>query len=1241
MIKSKKYKLAALVGCGLFSLSANAEVTFSHVPVIGYAKLPPNVLLMLSVEFPTAKGAHQSYNYNFTSSDISNITRNVYLGYFDSNLCYTYVHESGNLTTENGYFRPTSKANSQYMCSGTQNEWSGNLLNAMTMSAIDVFRLSLSGGNRAKGYGTSAADYSAGDTETETYLRRTNIYGSNNEFLNNKKINGTAAQIRRVTPFSVPELTFNNGTPAGMHKFGVKVTGTGVNQGYNVVVQSCIANANLREAHCIKYSNGHYKPGGLLQEYSKQMRFGVFGYLNNHTVNDGGVMRARLKLLAQETRVPSKRTSTQYTLGKEIDENTGQFIINPDTQDATNSSVSNSGVINYLNKFGDASGFKTYDPIGRLYYSGLRYLKGLPNPTVYTQYDTVATRDNFPVIKDWDDPLKRDADQGCTRSNVMIIIGDTNAHDASGINRVYSYSASGFTDDNTNYSQLAAQVLTKEGAGGNEESNGIPIVGQAYAAHTRDLRLDLPGMQTAKTIGIDVVEYGNYKSTKNAYYLASKYGGFDKNSDTQLWPEHRSDWTDDSAGNTTIPQFPQGTPRNFAVARDASAMDAALKSAFNTANKSPITQASVSTPVSSDAQIPPNKPNERIYSEYYSRNWYGDVVVADNKKILWRVSNALNSQLSPANAWASRKVFYNDASNLPKLITDSDTALQSALAGKDNKGMDRIRYILGNRALEGGLRDRNKPFRIRAANSILGTIIHSPIAYLPNPEKEIKTLSGCNYANPTAAVARKYSMAFAANDGMLHIINSQQKKEIMSFIPRTAFLPSASDNTVSKLVRYTQKDYEHEFINDGIPVTREMCFPNDSNKIKSILVGTAGRGGRSVYAIDGTDLSSPSSANILWEFTDQNDSDLGVIISAPVLAYDATKRPIAIVSGGYNAATLKSNIFVFRLDQSSGWSLNNNYYKIEISGSSSGLGAIEVVDTDGNGIPEKIYVGDMEGRLWKIDTTDTDIKNWKNAYTGPMYTALDVNNAPQPITAAPTFAHVNGKNYIYFGTGVLFNANDTKRTGMSVYGLIDNAAPIASSALLVKQTANVGGTAGGTSGGDADKMNSVGVIKNEDGLSTGAAIYHTTQNQISNTDEGWRFDLPDNFMVINKSIYYSKNNGLFVPIFKPTETSETVSVDSSCSITGKSGFLSLLAANGAMSNTALIDTDGNNKVNANDIPGGMVLINSQNSGLSLMQTENGPMIVLPEPGPNGSPTIGIVVGGGAKTVRRLSWRIIS
>jgi type IV pilus assembly protein PilY1 len=61
-----------------------------------------------------------------------------------------------------------------YTCDGTA--WSGNLLNWATMTAIDIFRATLTGGNRALGTGgwstssgnttaaTLVSDYSAGDS---------------------------------------------------------------------------------------------------------------------------------------------------------------------------------------------------------------------------------------------------------------------------------------------------------------------------------------------------------------------------------------------------------------------------------------------------------------------------------------------------------------------------------------------------------------------------------------------------------------------------------------------------------------------------------------------------------------------------------------------------------------------------------------------------------------------------------------------------------------------------------------------------------------------------------------------------------------------------------------------------------------------------------------------------------------------------------------------------------------------
>ncbi len=1234
--KCFKIKASVVLLGSLFSFSASAAMTFSNYPLVGHAKLPPNVLLMLSVEFPTAKGVYQSYN--FSTNDIKNTT---YRGYFDPDLCYTYKLGS-NLTAkgENGTFEPTSRA-TNHMCSGNNPEFSGNLLNAMTMTTIDIFRMTMSGGNRAKGAGIATADYTNGDTTTETYIRRAMVQpGKNqNEFLLNQKLIATANETRKMTPYAQKNLGFHNGPKGNYgHSFSMVVTpetdnnipllASGRRQVFNVNVRVCVNDASLREAHCVPYPNGYYKPEGLLQQYSKQMRFGVFGYLNNPTNHDGGVMRARLKLLAEDVSIPSRNSSNQYALGHEIDPNTGQFEINPDSRDATDSLVNNSGVINYLNKFGDASGYKTYDPVARLYYSGLRYLKGLPNPTAYTQYANATTRDNFPVITDWDDPLKRDADQGCTRDNVLLIIGDTNAHDQTGNNRVPSYSGSPFTDDATPYKTLTEQIANREGFGAHE-GHALPMVGQAYAAFTRDLRPDLPKTQsakkhTARTIGIDVVEYGDYKANGNAYYLASKYGGFDDiNGDGWPGPD-RSEWTDDAIGSSSIPQYPQGTPRNFSVGRDASGLDAALKSAFNSASKTPLAQAHVSTPVESGGIKDPNKPTLKIFTQYFADYWTGDIVGKSGSDT-WYLSQTLNAQLA-GNGWQTRKVFVRDGNTTKAFNSSSYPNLGAGIKNvlnADGNGLDRVNYILGDRSKEGASRDTNKPFRVRGGGSggspLLGTVINSPVAYLPGVTNEATILAGCQYANPASA-NRERSYAFAANDGMLHIIKSGNRTEQMAFLASSIFEPSVSDNTRTKAVQYSKKDYEHEYINDGVPVTKEMCFPDSGNNtIKSILVGTAGRGGHSVYAIDGTDLGNPSASNILWEFTNKNDVDLGLTVNTPILAYDHAKRPIAIISSGYNTPGNKTHIFVLRLDKTtSGWSKGTDYYKIEVGKHSVGLGDIEMVDTDKDGQPEILYAGDTEGRLWKIDTTNTDISQWGNKLGEALFTAKASDGSAQSIVAKPTYAKDGEENYIFFGTGRFFSAADTKLTKQSVYGIIDKNTPVSSSATLTVQK--------------PVDMNTIG------STTSGGLLYNTTNNPLNSTF-GWRFDLPDRFMVVDKVTYYK--GSVFVPVFLPTEVTDVISANSSCVMGGKSGFLALTAKNGGMSNAALFDTNGDNLVDGNDTPAGLILFDSPSPAWSLLETENGLEFMTTD----GSEIKGVVIDPLTKKelniVKKLSWRIVS
>lgn len=114
----------------------------------------PTLTLALSVEFPTVGAAYRD-NYNQT---------NNYVGYFDSNSCYTY-------NKANDYFERYGNA-SDRGCAGAG--FSGNFMNWANSSAIDILRLGLTGGDRIT------------DTTSLTILQRAvipkNFYNSGSYF---------------------------------------------------------------------------------------------------------------------------------------------------------------------------------------------------------------------------------------------------------------------------------------------------------------------------------------------------------------------------------------------------------------------------------------------------------------------------------------------------------------------------------------------------------------------------------------------------------------------------------------------------------------------------------------------------------------------------------------------------------------------------------------------------------------------------------------------------------------------------------------------------------------------------------------------------------------------------------------------------------------------------------------------------------------------------------------------------
>ena len=159
------------------------------------------------------------------------------------------------------------------------------------------------------------------------------------------------------------------------------------------------------EDNCVRYPRdpslprSGFKPEGLIQEFSEQLRFSVFGYLNDsNMLRDGAALRARQKYVGPR-RFDAVNNWTSNP-NQEWDPNTGVLFPNPDPADASATRASNahhptitrSGIINYINQFGQMTNrnHKSFDPVSEMYYAALRYIRGLANVPEYTDRKSVV-----------------------------------------------------------------------------------------------------------------------------------------------------------------------------------------------------------------------------------------------------------------------------------------------------------------------------------------------------------------------------------------------------------------------------------------------------------------------------------------------------------------------------------------------------------------------------------------------------------------------------------------------------------------------------------------------------------------------------------------------------------------------------------------------------------------------------------------------------------------------------------
>ena len=236
------------------------------------------------------------------------------------------------------------------------------------------------------------------------------------------------------------------------------------------------------------------------------------------------------------------------------------------------------------------------------------------------------------------------------------------------------------------------------------------------------------------------------------------------------------------------------------------------------------------------------------------------------------------------------------------------------------------------------------------------------------------------------------------NDGALHMINGYDGKEDWRFLPNEFLLQQRT--------LFTNPESTHPYGMDVTPTI--LAVDNNSNgKIETAngdyvhIYAATRRGGKSIYALDVTaDISNTTDKVVpkfMWKIeggVTSGYSRLNYTWSQPrlttIYTYDGTNvvpKKVLVFGGGYDNAQDTAGTFspadnggldfkgnaIFLADPTDGSKV------LSISGAGTGAdieipamhysipSRITIADSNGDGIGDRLYVGDTGGQVWRVD----------------------------------------------------------------------------------------------------------------------------------------------------------------------------------------------------------------------------------------------------------------------------------
>jgi type IV pilus assembly protein PilY1 len=465
--------------------------------------------------------------------------------------------------------------------------------------------------------------------------------------------------------------------------------------------------------------------------------------------------------------------------------------------------------------------------------------------------------------------------------------------------------------------------------------------------------------------------------------------------------------------------------------------------------------------------------------------------------------------------------------------------LKGSLPLSDAQAQRLVAFVRGDRSVEGtfGIRTRNPV-------NILGPIVNSSPWIQDRPVARFRTSQHPGYAAFAAANASRARLLWVgAGDGMFHAFNATSGSPVMSYVPET-LAPRLSGLTSQATVA--------AFV-DGNPFTADVdvAAPLSTPDWRTYAFGTLGRGGRGVFALDATNAAALSAAGtstnaasiFRWQFTADDDSDLGHVLSdisispatgqaAPIVKLQ-DGRFAMVFGNGTGSTNGRAALFILPVQGPNSGDWTGRYHKVVLdSGTGNGLSTPALLDTNNDGMVDTAYAGDAKGNLWKVDLSAATPSSWGSAYNAasvptPLYIAQSpTTGTPRlPITGAPQFSYASfGGVIVTLATGRSVLTGDFPRTDLTqrTYGIWDRPAFAVGGRPLPRGTTTLTSRTA--------TRNTAGEVV----LTGGAIDFNNATPSLAR--DGWYFDMPGSAEMVMTNLEYRASNVIFTSIRPPLTT---------------------------------------------------------------------------------------------------------